>query len=176
MWSKREFRFNKFRERFFERGDLKYVVLELLRDKASHGYELIRALEERFGGFYAPSPGAVYPTLQMLEDLGYVSAVQQDGKRVYTITEEGRKFLADRRSTREDMWVRLRSHWTPELREEMHDMAHELRDMARSFASKARDHWPDPERLRRIREVVSRARSEIEGILAEDRGKAGTQV
>ena len=82
MWSRREFRFDQFRRQMFERGDLKYVILEQLKDKPAHGYELIKALEERFGGFYAPSPGAVYPTLQMLEDMGYVSSVQQDGRKV----------------------------------------------------------------------------------------------
>jgi DNA-binding PadR family transcriptional regulator len=155
----------------FERGDLKYVILELLQDKPRHGYEVIKALEERFGGFYTPSPGAVYPTLQMLEDLGYASAVERDGKRVYTITEEGRKFLADRRPAIEDLRDRMRAHWTPEFRHEMHEMAHELRDMARSFAVKARTRWPDQERMHRMRDVVSRARGEIEAILAEERGK-----
>ena len=52
------------------RGDLKYVILDLIKDQPSHGYEVMRALEGRFRGFYSPSPGSVYPTLQMLEDLG----------------------------------------------------------------------------------------------------------
>lgn len=171
MWSKREFRFGHLKERLFERGDLKYVILELLQDKPRHGYEVIKALEERFGGFYTPSPGAVYPTLQMLEDLGYASAIERDGKRVFTITEEGRKFLSERRPALDDIRVRMRAQWTPEFRHDMHEMAHELRDLARSFAFKARTHWPDQDRLRRMRDVVARARGEIETILAEDRGK-----
>ncbi len=81
------------RGRVFEKGDLKYVILDLLKDKPSHGYEVIRALEERSRGFYSPSPGSVYPTLQLLEDLGYVSATQRDGKKVYEITDEGRQAL-----------------------------------------------------------------------------------
>src|SRR5262245_30800963 len=85
--------FEGLRDRIFEKGDLKSVILQLLKEKPRHGYEVIRALEERFGGFYSPSPGAVYPTLQMLEDLGYTSVVSQDGKKVYTITDEGLKFL-----------------------------------------------------------------------------------
>jgi len=82
MWSRREFRFDQFRRQMFERGDLKYVILDQLKDKPAHGYELIKALEERFGGFYAPSPGAIYPTLQMLEAMGYVSSVQEVGRKI----------------------------------------------------------------------------------------------
>ncbi len=81
--------FGGFRERFFDRGDLKYVILELLRERPRHGYDIIRALEDRFHGAYRPSPGSVYPTLQMLEDGGYVTSEQVDGKRVYTITDAG---------------------------------------------------------------------------------------
>ena len=73
----------------FERGHLKYVILDLLKDKPAHGYEIIKALEERFHGFYSPSAGSVYPTLQLLEDMGYVKSSDQDGKKVYTITAEG---------------------------------------------------------------------------------------
>ena len=62
------------RGRVFEKGDLKYLILDLLKDEPSHGYELIRALEERFRGFYSPSPGSVYPTLQLLEDLAAAPA------------------------------------------------------------------------------------------------------
>ena len=61
---------NDRRSRFFERGDLKYVILDLLTDKPRHGYEIIRELEDRFHGFYTPSAGKVYPTLQLLEDMG----------------------------------------------------------------------------------------------------------
>ena len=75
------------------------MILDLLKDKPSHGYEIIRALENSFHGFYSPSAGSVYPTLQLLEDMGYVKSSEQDGKKVYTITEEGRKFLHEREET-----------------------------------------------------------------------------
>src|SRR5215212_4075496 len=82
-----------FKWRFFDRGDLKYVILRMLRDKPMHGYEVMRALEDESGGWYKASPGSVYPTLQMLEDQGFVTALEQDGKKVYTINDEGRKHL-----------------------------------------------------------------------------------
>ncbi len=167
MFNKVLFRFGPLREPFFEKGDLKYVILHLLKDKPRHGYETIRALEEHFGGFYAPSPGAVYPTLQMLEDMGYVSSSQQDGKKVYVITEEGRNFLSEHEHVLEEIWARTSRWWSPCYSGEMREMVHELRDLARLFARRRPERWMDPEKLHRIREVVSRARRDIEAILAE---------
>lgn len=77
------------------RGDIKYALLELLAEQPRHGYDLIKELEQRYGGFYRPSPGSVYPTLQMLEDEGHLTSEQVDGKRVYTITDSGRKALEE---------------------------------------------------------------------------------
>jgi DNA-binding PadR family transcriptional regulator len=156
-------------DRFFEKGDLKYVILELLQEKPSHGYEIIRALEERSRGFYTPSPGAIYPTLQMLEDLDYVTVRQQDGKKVYTITEAGRAFLAEREQVVDDIWARTRDRWGPEVREEIGELVRELRDLGRLFRRRAHRPWPDRDQLRRIREVVARARREIEAILTEEK-------
>lgn len=79
----------------FGRGDLKYALLGLLQEHPKHGYEMIKDLEDRSGGFYSPSAGAIYPTLQLLEDRGWVSVETAEGKKVYTITDEGRKALAE---------------------------------------------------------------------------------
>jgi DNA-binding PadR family transcriptional regulator len=78
------------------RGDIKFILLELLSEHPQHGYELMKELEARRGGFRRPSPGSVYPTLQMLEEGGYLTREEVEGKRVYTITESGRQFLSDR--------------------------------------------------------------------------------
>src|SRR5918911_1521235 len=72
--------------RMFEQGDLKYVILRLLEEKPRHGYEVIKELEERFRGLYSPSPGTVYPTLTMLEEMGYARGTQEEGgKKIYEI-------------------------------------------------------------------------------------------
>lgn len=78
------------------RGDVKFFILEVLAQGPRHGYDVIAALEEKTGGRYRPSPGSVYPTLQLLEDGGYATSDTVDGKRVYTITDAGRKLLADK--------------------------------------------------------------------------------
>lgn len=82
--------------RFFDQGDLRFVLLKLIADQPSHGYELIKAVEQAAGGAYSPSPGVIYPTLTLLEELGYVSAAEGGGgKKLYTITDDGKAFLAD---------------------------------------------------------------------------------
>src|ERR1700687_1303638 len=150
-------------ERFFGRGDLKYVILDLLKDQPRHGYDIIRALEDRMRGRYRPSPGSVYPTLQMLEDLGYVTSSQQEGKKVYSITDEGRRYLTEQASTIDDIRSRITAGWDAAQRPEMADLMHELRELARAlFPPGTRGALKDPERLKQLREIVSRARAEVE--------------
>jgi DNA-binding PadR family transcriptional regulator len=81
--------------RFFAHGDLRLVILRLIADKPRHGYEIIKEIEERVAGAYSPSPGVIYPTLTLLEELGYVAVSPGEGARkLHTITEAGQAFLA----------------------------------------------------------------------------------
>ncbi|MDB5433253.1 MAG: transcriptional regulator, PadR-like family [Caulobacter sp.] len=85
--------------RFFEHGDLRLVILSMLAEQPAHGYEIIKALEEKTGGAYSPSPGVVYPTLTLLEEQGFAAVAEaQGGKKLYTITDEGRAYLASNQS------------------------------------------------------------------------------
>ena len=117
---------------------------------------------------YTPSAGAVYPTLQMLEDMEYVSSAQQDGKRVYSITDEGRRFLEEQKEVVDAIRQRTGSWWNPRLRNEFHEMKHEMQDFARTLRHRGR-HYADPETIRRIRDVIGRARREIDEILREQK-------
>lgn len=148
--------------RLFEKGDLKYVILDLLKDKPGHGYEIIRALEEKFHGFYTPSAGSVYPTLQMLEDMGYVISSEQDGKKTYTITEEGKRFIRERKETMERIREHMRGWCSPETREEMHEIMHDLGRLFRSIGKKVRR--MDRQQLLRVREIIARAEREIDAV------------
>ena len=96
------------RTQMFESGVVKFVILWLLKEKPRHGYEIIKALEERLAGCYTPSAGTVYPTLQLLEDQGYVRVVEEGGKKVYHITPEGEAFLAQNKDAIEDIFDRVR--------------------------------------------------------------------
>src|SRR5215469_810715 len=88
-------------------GDLQLVLLALLAERPSHGYELIKALEERSGGFYSPSPGMVYPALTWLEEVGYASVAAEGAKKLYSITDAGRAYLDQNRETAETMLRQL---------------------------------------------------------------------
>jgi DNA-binding PadR family transcriptional regulator len=82
------------RERHFDNGELRLVILQLIADKPSYGYEIIKAIEERLSGGYAPSPGVVYPTLTMLEEEGYATVSSTEGNRkLYAATENGLEYL-----------------------------------------------------------------------------------
>jgi DNA-binding PadR family transcriptional regulator len=95
--------------RVFGQGDLRLVLLKLIADKPSHGYELIKAVEEAVGGAYAPSPGVVYPTLTLLEDMGYVrQQPDADGaKKLYAITPEGEAHLGEQAKAVEAIFDRM---------------------------------------------------------------------
>ncbi|MBQ1541898.1 MAG: PadR family transcriptional regulator [Caulobacteraceae bacterium] len=96
------------RGRFFDQGDLRFVILQLISEKPAHGYEIIKEIEERLGGAYAPSPGVVYPTLTLLEELGYVTAEADGAKKLYTITEAGRQALRDNQPSIDAIFERIR--------------------------------------------------------------------
>ena len=94
--------------RMFDSGDLRLVILAMLAEKPRHGYEIIKALGERVGGDYSPSPGVVYPTLSMIEDMGYATAAQeQGGRKLYTLTAEGEAFLAENKPQVDAIFARL---------------------------------------------------------------------
>jgi DNA-binding PadR family transcriptional regulator len=83
-------------KRFFERGRFKFALLELLASEPMHGYQMIKAMEEKTGGLYSPSPGSIYPNLQLLEDMQLIGYSEADGKKLYHITDEGRTYLRDK--------------------------------------------------------------------------------
>jgi DNA-binding PadR family transcriptional regulator len=116
--------------RFFDHGDLRYVLLGLIAERPRHGYELIKAIEEKFGGIYSPSPGVIYPTLTLLEELGYIQPDVAEGPRKqFVVTPEGAEFLAANRAVVDQIFARMAevSHIyaggpAPEIRRAMHNL------------------------------------------------------
>ena len=96
------------RRRMFDGGELRLVLLALLEEQPRHGYDLIREIEERTGGSYAPSPGVVYPTLTMLDEMGHIDEVKEEGARKrFAITDAGKAFLAEKREEVDALLERL---------------------------------------------------------------------
>src|SRR5262245_30716360 len=82
-----------------ERGGVKYLVLDAVEDAPRHGYEIMQVIEERSKGAYRPSPGVIYPTLQLLDETGLLSSSETDGRKIYAITAAGRNELEVNRET-----------------------------------------------------------------------------
>ncbi|MBW4523096.1 MAG: PadR family transcriptional regulator [Scytolyngbya sp. HA4215-MV1] len=145
------------------RGDIKFLLLELLAEQPSHGYDLIKRMETRYGGFRRLSPGSVYPTLQLLEDGGYVISETTEGKRVYTITDTGRQFLAERAQQEPQgvSWETFKNKPQEfnQLRQAAMELAGAVMQVARSGNS---------DRINRAKELLERTKREIYAILAEE--------
>jgi DNA-binding PadR family transcriptional regulator len=95
------------RERLFDSGELRLVILQLVAEKPSYGYEIIKAIEERLSGGYAPSPGVVYPTLTLLEEEGYATSSTEGNKKLYTVTELGTEYLKTNQATVKAIFGRM---------------------------------------------------------------------
>ena len=159
--------------RMFEQGDLKYVILQLLEEKPRHGYEIIKALEERFGGMYSPSAGTVYPTLTLLEDLGYARVnVEESGKKIYSITDEGRGYLAQNRSAVDDIFDRIGEFGSAFLSDAMMDVNRAFKDVGRATYRGAPRIFRDKDAIAKIKAALEKAAREIDEIVnaAGDRG------
>jgi len=152
----------------FEQGDLRYVILRLLEEKPRHGYEIIKALEEKFGGAYAPSPGTVYPTLQLLEDLGYARIIPgPEGKKVYEITDAGRAHLTENRETVDNIFDRIAKLVGHFLDEPMAEVHGAFRKVGKATYGRATHAVHDPAVLKQIVEILDRAAREIEALAAK---------
>ena len=146
------------------RGDVKFILLELLSGHPSHGYDLIQEMETRQGGVRRLSPGSVYPTLQLLEEGGFLTSQPEGGKRVYTITDSGRQLLADR--NQQDIGssnpareaAAGKSQAFIELRNTATELAAVVAQVARSG---------DVERMNRVRDLLDQVKRDIYAILAE---------
>jgi len=154
------------RQQMFESGEMKYVILRLVKEKPRHGYEVIKALEEKFGGWYSPSAGTVYPTLQLLEDQGYVRIVEEEGKKVYHITPEGEAFLEEHRDVLDDIIDRVRDVVRDLAGGSMADLNEAFARMAGMAYKQAWKTGSDDERTQKVVEILRRALKEMEETLA----------
>lgn len=151
------------RRRKFDGGELRLVLLKLLADQPRHGYELIKALEEMTGGDYAPSPGVVYPTLTLLEDMGLIAEQKsKDSKKIFAATDEGRAHLDENEEEVEALFERIegygearRKHQRPEIGRAIGNMMHALKNRV------ARDGWDD-ELLAEVVDILDEAAKKIE--------------
>lgn len=149
------------RRRMFDGDELRLLLLKLIADQPRHGYDLIRDIEERTGGAYAPSAGVVYPTLTMLDEMGQIEATAEGSRKQYTVTEAGRSHLDERADEVAQLIGRLEALGAERNR---HDRAPIRRATANLFSALAhRVARGDTETLaHEIAEVIDEAARKIE--------------
>lgn len=152
------------RQQMFEAGELKLVILRLLKERPRHGYDIIKALEERMAGCYTPSAGTIYPTLQLLEDQGLVRAVESEGKKVYHITPDGERHLEQRGDELDEIIARVRETVRDFAGGSMGELNRAFGQLAaRTFREAFRRGAGDPA-VRRVAEILRKATDDIERV------------
>jgi DNA-binding PadR family transcriptional regulator len=141
------------------RGDVRSAILALLDDRPMHGYEMIQELEERTGGRWTPSAGSIYPTLQLLEDEGLVTAEEVEGRKVYSLTDTGKEAAPDRTEGGRPWEQGDEDSPRFEARKEMFKLIGAAKQVARA---------DDEEQLKQAAEILKDARRKLYGLLAEE--------
>ncbi|AEX53017.1 PadR family transcriptional regulator [Rahnella aquatilis] len=159
--------------RLFEHGDLRRVLLALVAKKPSHGYELIKAIEEASSGLYVPSPGVIYPTLTLLEEQDFLEPVATgNGRKSYQITEAGKVELAQHQAVVDAIFARLAGAQRPRennLAEGIHESMHRLRHALRGNMMRAD---LTPEQVVRVSAILQQAAESLEAEFGETKPDA----
>jgi DNA-binding PadR family transcriptional regulator len=147
--------------RLLRRGDIRVLVLDVLSKQPMHGYEVVKEISGIFGGLYSPSPGIVYPTLQWLDDEGYIATTEKGGKKVYKVTAAGTKFYADNKAELERLlkgWKQAREGGKLELMEAGMKLRRTMGPIARDL---------DKEKAKKAAAILEDARKKIEKLALE---------
>ena len=155
-WQRRQGQ-RRTRWKWFERGDLKFAILGLIEQKPMHGYEVMQELEEQSAGCYRASPGSVYPTLQLLEDQGLLSARDHGGKKIYSITDAGREYLDENRDHVNSIFERVSRFSDRLFGRDMADLSRRFSHLARSTFQSALGWIEDEQLFKDMKDVLDRA-------------------
>lgn len=153
------------RKRMFEGGELRLVLLKLIADQPRHGYELIKAIEDMTGGEYAPSPGVVYPTLTMLEDMGLIAEKKsKDSKKVYEATGEGRAHLDENSDEVDELIERLEGHGRHRRRRQRPEIGRAIGNLMTALRNRiAHEGWNE-QLLDEVVDILDEAAQRIERV------------
>ena len=153
------------RERLFDGGELKLVILSLIAEKPSYGYEIIKSIEERLSGGYAPSPGVVYPTLTLLEEEGLTTPSTSDaGKKVYTVTDAGQEYLKTNQRRLQDVLDRLEQNSGAFQRGRSPQIMRAFMNLRGAVKSRVTRQTITSEQVRKIAEAIDAAARAIDEI------------
>ena len=153
------------RERVFDSGELKLVILNHLAEKPSYGYEIIKAIEEKLSGGYAPSPGVVYPTLTLLEEEGLTTPSTSDaGKKVYTVTQAGADYLKENQRRLQEVIDRLTQTGEAFSRGRSPQIMRAFMNLRGAVKAKVSRHTLTAEQLKKIADAIDAAARTIDEV------------
>ncbi|MGA2251593.1 PadR family transcriptional regulator [Terracidiphilus sp.] len=151
------------RERLFDAGDIKLVILKLLSEEPSYGYQLMKTMEERLAGGYSPSAGVIYPTLTMLEEEGLISASTSEGnKKVYSVTSQGLEFLEAHKQRIGELFMRLEEAGEEFKRGRSPEMMKAFMNLRGAIWARLARGNATPEQIQKLSEIVHKAAKEID--------------
>jgi DNA-binding PadR family transcriptional regulator len=146
--------------RFFDSGDLRYIILHLISDAPRHGYEIIKMIESRMSGAHSPSPGVVYPTLTMLEEMGLAAVTIEGTRKLYSITEEGKRELEANRATTDAILQRMQQAGERHTRERPGPIMRAMENLKMVLRMRG-GQW-SPQQLAAVTDVIDNAAKQIE--------------
>ena len=151
------------RERLFDGGELKLVILKLLAEQPSYGYQLIKTMEERLAGGYSPSAGVIYPTLTLLEEEGLaIYSVSENNKKVYSLTPEGHAFLEANKERVGELFVRIEAVGERFERGRSPEMMKAFLNLRHAVAARMWRRNATPEQIRKIVDAINTAAKAID--------------
>jgi len=149
-----------------DRGLVRYLVLDAIASQPRHGYEIIQVIGEKSGGAYRPSPGVVYPTLQMLEELGHACTVARDDRKVYAITEAGQRDLAEHAVEVAEFYEGYGDvHWAKHA-EDVANLGKRFHALVHLFKYALRRGAVNPSTIRKMHAIIDEAMKKLEELLS----------
>src|SRR5262245_52249477 len=147
-----------------DRGAVRYLVLDAVSETPRHGYEIMAAIEAKSQGAYRPSPGVIYPTLQLLEELGHVRVSVRDDKKVYAITAAGTRELEEHREDVASFYEQSEGVWEDRA-DDLFEMTHLIRRLMRAFRRSARRGRLTPATMAKARTILEDALTKLDALL-----------
>jgi DNA-binding PadR family transcriptional regulator len=152
-----------------DRGVVRYLILDAIAKQPRHGYEIIQSIEERSGGTYRPSPGVIYPTLQMLEELGHARVEEHEARKVYAITADGRRDLDVNADDVRDFYDNAGDASWEDFADDLRDLSSRIGRMFKAIGRSARRGRLTPSTIKKLHAVLDEAVAKIEAIVDPER-------
>ena len=146
----------------FDAGDIKLVILRLLAEQPSYGYQLIKTMEQRLAGGYTPSPGVIYPTLTMLEEEGLASSLTENNKKIYSLTQEGTEFLESNKERIGELFERMEETGRGFERGRSPEIMKAFMNLRSAVMARVSRESTKPEQISKITEAINAAAKAID--------------